>query len=414
MSQPLFRAEVIEARRQRWLGPVVLDTPPLLRVLLALLLAALALALGFAATADYSRRTRVAGVLVPDRGLVTLLAPAAGVVDGVEAEEGEPVAAGVVLVRLASPAASDLARDGLAAAESAFAERRSAVLEGLAAQRGLLGLRRGSLQAQRLQFDEERGRMAAEHAARVEQRALSAQALARLQVLLERRFVSDSQVAQQAAELRALEAGLRALERQQATLARQALELGQQLGEIPGELARLEAQARRELAALAQERRELHARHAARVLAPVAGTVAHRFVEPGANVRAGDPLLALVPAGSRLQAHLQVPGSAIGRLAVGDEVRLRLAAYPYQAFGHHPGQVLRIGRSAVQRDGAGEPEYRVVVALARQAVEAGGESRPLSPGLVVEAEVLGERRSLAAWLLAPLRALRARTTREDA
>ena len=27
MSQPLFRAEVIEARRQRWLGPVVLDTP---------------------------------------------------------------------------------------------------------------------------------------------------------------------------------------------------------------------------------------------------------------------------------------------------------------------------------------------------------------------------------------------------
>ena len=31
----------------------------------------------------------------------------------------------------------------------------------------------------------------------------------------------------------------------------------------------------------------------------------------------------------------------------------------------------------------------------------------------VDAEVLGEKRSLAAWLLAPLRALHARTRRED-
>lgn len=413
MPQPLFRPEVLEARRQRWLGPVVLDTPPLLRALLGLLGLALALGLAFVATADYSRRTRVAGVLVPDRGLVTVLAPVAGVVDGVEAEEGGPVVAGHVLVRLAAPAASDLAGDALAAADAALDERLRAARDQHAAQDALLGVRLASVRAQRRQLDEERARLAAEHEARAGQRALSARSLARLESLLERRYVSELQVAQQAAELRAFDAGLRALERQQATLARQALELDQLAQEVPGERLRLQAQARRELAALAQERRDLHARHAARVLAPVRGRVAHRFVEPGAHVRAGEPLLALVPEGSQLQAHLQVPGSAIGRIAVGDPVRLRLSAFPYQAFGHHAGTVRRIGRSAVLREGAAEPEYRVVVDLAKQSVAVDGGERELSPGLAVDAEVLGEKRSLAAWLLAPLRALHARTRRED-
>lgn len=181
MPQPLFRAEVIEARRQRWLGPVVLDTPPLLRALLALVVAALLLGLGFAATADYSRRTRAAGVLVPDRGLVTVLAPAAGVVEGVEADEGDPVAAGRVLVRLAAPAASDLAGDALSAADAGLDERMRAAREQQAAQEALLQVRLDSVHAQQAQITDERMRLAAEHAARAGQRALAAESLARLE-----------------------------------------------------------------------------------------------------------------------------------------------------------------------------------------------------------------------------------------
>ena len=33
MSQPLFRTEVLQARRQRWLGEIVLNQPPTLRAL---------------------------------------------------------------------------------------------------------------------------------------------------------------------------------------------------------------------------------------------------------------------------------------------------------------------------------------------------------------------------------------------
>lgn len=413
MPQPLFRPEVVQARRQSWLGPVVLGTPPGLRLLMGLLFTAVAAAAVFLVQADYSRRTRAAGLLVPDLGLVTLLAPTAGVVEALPVAEGDAVLAGGLLVRLAAPASSELAGDALAAADAALAARLEAAAEQHRAQAALLEVGLAAAHAQRAMLREERARLADELDARRRQRGLSAAALARLKSLQARRFASEAQVAQQAAELQALDAGLRALERQQALLRRQDLEFGQRLEEGPAERRRLEALARREREALEQERRDLHARHAARVLAPVAGRVAHRHVEAGAQVRAGEPLLALVPAGSVLQAHLRLPGAAIGRLRPGDPVRLRLSAFPFESHGHHAGRIERISRSAVPGEGGGEPAYRVVVALSRQSVQVDGREFALSPGLAVDAEILGERRSLAAWLLAPLRAMQARTRREE-
>lgn len=413
MSEALFRSEVVQARRTAWLGEVVLDTPPPLKLAVLLLCVSLALALAFVATADYGRRTRVAGQLVPDRGLVTVLAPGPGVVEGVTVEEGGAVGAGDVLVRLASAGASDLAPDLLAAALADVDAREHAAAAAHAAQRELAQRRAESAAAQHDRLDEERERLVAEALARETQHELARQSLARMELLAARQFVSPLQLAQQAAEVSALEATLRNLERQQAALRRQAVPLVQAADELPDELARLEALHARERAAFDQERRELHARHAARVPAPVPGMVAHRYVEAGAHVRAGEPLLALVPDGSRLEAHLAVPGSAVGLVRVGDLVRLRLAAFPYQAFGHQAGVVVRIGRSAVVREGGAEPVYRVVVAMARQSVPVDGSEVALSPGLVVDAEIFGERRSLLHWLLSPWQTIEARVRREE-
>lgn len=413
MSEALFRSEVVQARRAAWLGEVVLDTPPRLRLALALLVLALALALAFVASADYGRRTRVAGQLVPDRGLVTVLAPGPGVVDRVAVEEGGAVGAGDVLVQLASAGGSELAPDPLAGALADVDAREQAAAAVLAAQRDLAQRRAESAAAQHDRLGEERERLVAEAMAQEAQLTLAREALARMELLAARQYVSPLQLSRQAAEASALEAALRNLERQQAALRRQAVALVQVAEELPDELARLEALHARERAGFDQERRELHARHAARVPAPVPGVVAHRYVEAGAHVRAGEPLLALVPAGSRLEAHLAVPGGAIGRVRVGDPVRLRLAAFPYQAFGHQAGVVARIGRSAVLREGGAEPVYRVVVAMARQSVPVDGGEVALSPGLVVDAEILGERRTLLQWLLSPWQALGARVRREE-
>ena len=137
--------------------------------------------------------------------------------------------------------------------------------------------------------------------------------------------------------------------------------------------------------------------------------VAHRHAEPGQAVQAGQPLLSLLPRGARLQAQLQVPSRAIGFIRPGDRVQLRYQAYPYQKFGHQAGRVLRISRSTVaSAPGAAmaEPQYRVLVELERQGVIAYGRAEALRPGMLLEADILGERRRLYEWLLEPLYSLR--------
>ena len=103
------------------------------------------------------------------------------------------------------------------------------------------------------------------------------------------------------------------------------------------------------------------------------------------------------------------------QFASGDEVLLRYQAFPYQKFGHHPGKIARISRSALGpadlgaptgNPRSGEPLYRVTVALTRQDVLAYGQPEPLKPGMLLDAEILSERRSLVEWIFEPLYSLK--------
>lgn len=176
-----------------------------------------------------------------------------------------------------------------------------------------------------------------------------------------------------------------------------------------------QAVAVRDLALLSQEQAQSTASSEILVKSPVAGLITSRMIEPGQAIEAGQPLMSLLPTGSRLQAQLLVPSRAIGFIETGDSVLLRYQAYPYQKFGHHRGKVARISRSALSTGElgaliggaqAGEPYYRVVVDIERQSILAYGKKEPLRPGMLLEADILGERRKLYEWVLEPLYSLR--------
>ena len=130
------------------------------------------------------------------------------------------------------------------------------------------------------------------------------------------------------------------------------------------------------------------------------------------------PLLSIVPAGSKLEAHLFSPSRAIGFVRPSQRVLLRYQAFPYQKFGHHAGVVASVSRSAISpgelpqqlsaladlsgEAGASEPVYRITVDLASQAVVAYGEPVRLQPGMQLEAHVHIESRRLIEWVLDPL------------
>ncbi len=55
-----------------------------------------------------------------------------------------------------------------------------------------------------------------------------------------------------------------------------------------------------------------------------------------------------------------------------------------------------------------QPHYRVIVALRRQSVMAYGMPEPLRPGMLLEADILGERRRLIEWIFEPLYSVQGR------
>jgi membrane fusion protein len=107
VAEPLFSPEVMEQRRNQWLGTVLLE-PRISSTFLvtgAMLLALAVLALLF--FGSFTRKARVHGWLVPQQGLVRIFAPQAGVAIRMQVQEGMHVEKGTPLVVLSAEVQSD-------------------------------------------------------------------------------------------------------------------------------------------------------------------------------------------------------------------------------------------------------------------------------------------------------------------
>ena len=74
----LFRLEAVDHQRQRFHGTVVLARPWSFAAITALLTLLVFALLVFAWKAGFTRKEVVTGIVVPDRGLIRLVAPQSG------------------------------------------------------------------------------------------------------------------------------------------------------------------------------------------------------------------------------------------------------------------------------------------------------------------------------------------------
>lgn len=414
VTESLFRREALEAKRRGWLGSISLAQPLRLWVLtLGAALAAIAVAL-FLTLGTYTRRSTVTGQLVPSMGLSTVLAPATGVLSRLEATEGARVSEGQTLAVVTVPRATVAEGDTVAALERRLERRRDGLIEGQAAQQQLLAAEDAGLRAQISAAQRELTQIGAEIATRREQIRIANETLQRLRQLEDERYVSVLQIKQQESNTLSWQGEMQGLQRQAIATRRSIAQLQQALHELTGRANAANASLERDLALLEQEQVETRARGALTINAPVTGTISAQLVKPGQAVQAGQALLSLLPGDAGLEAELLVPSRAIGFIKPGDNVQLRYQAYPYQKFGHQLGKVAQISRSALSSGelGAligdaqqGEPYYRVTVALAQQTVTAYGKPEVLKPGMLLDADIMGEQRSLIEWVFEPLYSL---------
>jgi membrane fusion protein len=143
-------------------------------------------------------------------------------------------------------------------------------------------------------------------------------------------------------------------------------------------------------------------------VAPSSGFVTAIQSTAGDQLTPNSPLLSILPTNSSLEAQLLLPTHSAGFIQVGDEVHLRFDAFPYQKFGFTKGKVIKIDKSLILPGEralpieVNEAVYRVRVQLNSQAIMAYGKAFPFKVGMLTEADIILEKRTLLQWLLEPI------------
>jgi membrane fusion protein len=412
----LFRREVLDDPQRHGLGSIAL-TRPLSFTLLTV--AALAVAVGVAAfltLGEYTRKARIAGYLVPDRGLIRLASPQAATVLESHVGEGRRVKRGELLFVLAveQPTSSGDSRRTVA---SSLASRERSLQDAVRQQAQLEQARLAALDRQIDTMRREQAQMRAEADLQAQRLKLAEAAQQRLESLRQQNFISDAQVQAKSEELLAIRAQMQGLERQRSVHEREIERLSAQRRELPLQAKAVQGEIERDLAVLAQQAAESEAGESGRCIvlrAPQDGIVTAVLADAGQSVNPASVLASLVPADALLQAHLFAPSSAIGFVRPGQAVLLRYQAFPYQKFGHQSGTVVQVSRSPLQggeaaglatSGGAGastEPLYRITVTLDRQSVAAYGQPQALTAGMQLDADVQLDTRRLIEWIFEPV------------
>lgn len=128
------------------------------------------------------------------------------------------------------------------------------------------------------------------------------------------------------------------------------------------------------------------------------------------------PLLHILPEGSELIAELLLPTRSAGFIQIGNNTRLRFDAFPYQRFGFINSEIIRIDQTLITPNeiqlpiAFQEPVYRLRAKLNQQQMKAFGKAFDLKSGMLFEADIMLEQRTLIEWLLEPIYSLRGRVS----
>jgi membrane fusion protein len=220
-------------------------------------------------------------------------------------------------------------------------------------------------------------------------------------------FVSTEAVEQKRSELLQQKLNFSGLERNKLQLQREIATQHEELRMIASRSQSQRAQLMRDMDTSEQEFNE-HSSKRIQLIAPIDGVVTQISASVGQTVRPDLPIMTIVPEGSAAEVILLIPSRSIGFIRMGQKVSVRYQAYPYEHYGRHYGVVKEIARAAlppqevVQHIRVDEPVYTVRVALPSNYLEYQGKQLPLSPGMVVEADVELDRLKIYQWLLEPL------------
>ena len=413
-SKNLFRQQAIEYVTVRQYGTVIL-TRPFSHVVLTSVFVTLALLLiVFFTFFETTRKAAIQGMLVPTAGVIRVFSNQIGVIKEIRIKEAQFVHEGDILFVVSSERSTADPRSTEALISELLAQRRDSFHTELQQAKAQVEHRRAALQ-QRAQDLQGEIRQLDNQALMQHQRViLSEQTVARFAQLKATNYISAAQLQEREAELLEQRQRLLEIERIRSTTQRDLASTQAEEQDITVQALRDENALRRNASTLEQDLTENEARREIPIRARKSGTITAIAANLGQTVGTATSLASILPEGNKLEAEMYVPSHAIGFIKPGTMAMLRYQAFPYQKFGQHRARVREVATTSVRPEelptsaasmpGASqsEPVYRIRVELDQQTVRAYGAAMPLRSGMLVDANVMLERRKLYEWVLEPL------------
>ncbi len=142
--------------------------------------------------------------------------------------------------------------------------------------------------------------------------------------------------------------------------------------------------------------------HRTIIRSPIDGVVKNlRFHTIGGVVRAGDPIMEIVPTHDELIIEARLNPADVGYVSVGEPATVKISTYDFETYGGIEGRVANVAADTTQ-DRDGRPYYRVVVHTHQSYVGETPGLYPITPGMQATVDIKTGTKTVLQYLIGPV------------
>lgn len=410
----LFRKQALDAQKQRLFGSISLAQPlshTIVTLSLATLVTGIILFLCFS---NYARKETVKGYLKPENGLIKTFTNREGIVDQLLVEEGSVVRAGQPLVSVLT---AQILGSGEELTDKLMAElnKQSLLLsEQIRQQNRLQNEEFVRLGQRKIVLEESLTVLSSQQQLQSEKVSLLTAQQRQFKKLHKEGYISELELQQQSEKHLVARQDFEAILRTSLQQKNEIQQLDHELNTLKDRYNVTKTEIKQQQSNLNRQIAQLENSHKLIINATHSGTITAIQVDEGQSVTANYLMMSLLPEGSELVAELMLPTRSAGFVKVGDVAKLRFDAFPHQRFGLIQSQIIRVDQALITQSAGNiplalkEPVYLVRSKLNQQSIQGYGQHFPLKSGMLLEADIILDTRSLLDWLLDPIYSLHGR------
>ncbi|MEZ9398201.1 HlyD family secretion protein [Vibrio splendidus] len=411
-AKHLYRPEFFEAQKQTNEGDILLNNSFNQNIYLLLSMLVFIAVVAFVTMGEYTRRETLVGLVSPLGGMVKVQANDSGYVEKLFVKEGDRVESLTPLYEIKTERFDEsgvgVKKRILASLESQY----QLIIERRQQEEERVDFERQALVEDIVRLDVETNILRNVLNLSKNELALTKKLVNKQKVLLKNNFISELDYQKQQLDLISKQSQVETHNLNLQRLQREKQSLVTNLNNLDINLSISLKDLDRQLEAMTQSKVEFLYQSDSQVRSPIKGIVASILAEEGHSVVNDQPLLILVPESEKAFVELYAPSRSIGFMKVGQKVRLRFDAFPYEKFGVQTGMITSVSKSSVApemianrrliKNNEVEGLYQIKVELSKPTITVYGREESLVSGMTVVGDIELDTRKIYEWILEPL------------